>query len=93
MADMLPYKAPGCGCASARAYGCSCGYGAARFVPAKPRHYAAAQEGETEKGGVSWLALALAAGAVGTLYWLHASNPVSTGAISGDYMDKYRRPL
>ena len=95
MADMLPYKAYGCGCA-ASSYGCACGSGygvPARFVPARPRHYAAAQEGETEKGGFSWLALALAAGAVGTLYWMHTSQPVSTGAVSGDYMSKYRRPL
>jgi hypothetical protein len=52
MADMLPYSAyAGCGCAAARSYGCACGsgYGASRFVPAQPAHYAAAQEGETEK--------------------------------------------
>ena len=50
MADMLPYKSSGCGC-GARSYGCACGsgYGASRFVPAQPAHYAAAQEGETEK--------------------------------------------
>jgi hypothetical protein len=98
MADMLPYKASGCGCAATPSYGnCGCGGGYAapvRFVPAKPRHYAAATEkSEEEKGGFSWLALALAAGAVGTLYWMHASTPVSTGVVSGDYMDKYRRPL
>jgi len=98
MADMLPYKAYGCcgyGCCGYGNCGCGTGYGApARFVPAKPRHYAAATEkNEEEKGGFSWLALALAAGAVGTLYWMHASAPVSTGAVSGDYVDKYRRPL
>ena len=97
MADMLPYKAYGrdCGCGygCCSGYGCSCGYGAARFVPAKARHYAAATEKSEEKGGFSWTALVLAAGAVGTLYWMHASAPVSTGMVSGDYVDKYRRPL
>jgi len=97
MADMLPYKASGCGCAAARSYGCACGsgYGAPRFVPAQPRHYAAAQEGEPEKGGVSWLALALAAGGVWVLYKAYADLPVGTtpGSYS-EYMDrKYRRPL
>lgn len=101
MADMLPYKASGCGCPTARAYGCACGsgYGAPRFVPAKPRHYAAAQAGETEKSERTTGEKALIVlGGLATLYAIHRlaggfTPPPVPKPPRRTPMSKYLRPL
>lgn len=103
MADMLPYKASGCGCGTTPSYGnCGCGggYGApVRFVPAKPHHYAAAQAGETETNERTTGEKALILlGGLATIYAIHRlaggfTPPPVPKPPRRTPMSKYLRPL